>query len=129
MSDNSALPSLAEERYFMSTDAEAAAKWRMVEEYNQKKARLAALENEMRQLGETWSGMARVLKEPDAFGVEKMGQQILAYNRQSKVKIADLTPAQANWDTVVRLLSDYQQTKAEKERLAGNLKSAGVDFV
>lgn len=114
--------------YFVSDDAESAAKWKAVERLRAAKEHLLALETEMAKLGKEWLAFGEALKRPGNFvfaitnDVITLGQHDAGLGRP----LGRLTPADVNWERFFLLLTDYQKTSQEKAELTAKLRDAGL---
>ncbi len=114
--------------YFMSDEAEKAAKWNVVEQFNEAKEHLLALESVMTNLGKQWAAFSEALKEPNIFvfdvtkNVVTLGQSNAGLRRP----LGQLTPGDMNWEKFCALLTDYQETSRKKTELICKLHDAGL---
>jgi hypothetical protein len=111
--------------YFVSEEAEKAAKWDMREEYKRTKARLVTLENELRKIGDAWTGMGKWFKDPLGISFQANAQQITAVKAKSKITVEAIPLEYLNADAIVRLINDLEETRKSKDDLEARLKDIG----
>jgi hypothetical protein len=109
--------------YFVSEEAEQAAKWKMVEELKRDKEHLVVLKKEMKNLGERWIEFARTMQSPDLHAFDVAAQKITVGQWDSRPSrpVAEIRESDTNWDSLARLVSDYQKT-------ANNIKTLQNDL-
>ena len=112
----------------MSTEAEAAAKWKMVEDHKKAKERLVTLEAEFLKLTGDWSGMYRAATQVGTIHFEVRDSQILAFDTRNKEMVGNLTPMHLSWENFKRLTSDLTKTREEKQRLENQIKQLGINL-
>ncbi|MGO9641299.1 MAG: hypothetical protein ACLP1Y_08360 [Candidatus Acidiferrales bacterium] len=109
----------------MTEESEKAANWEMVEQFKHCKAHLATLENEMKNIGESWIAFGRYLQNP-CFRAAVTEQKITIVNELSHAVITTVSINQVSWEALVRLVQDYENTKNEKDSLLSKLRNLGV---
>lgn len=119
--------------YFVSEEAEKAAKWQLVENYNSAKAKLAALDGQLKQAGTTFLDMGRVVKDIHSGIVFKFGKdQITVVNESHSYgqaqTVAEIGLKFLNAESLITLLKDFQDTRRTVEELRANLKNVGLDL-
>ena len=112
--------------YFVSEQAEMAAKWQMVEDYKSASAKLALLLAELKNIGDEWAGIARVLQGPRGFSFEVEGTKLTVKNELTKANIASLHSSRVSWESLTKLIEDYRNTLKTKDELSSRLKQLGV---
>jgi hypothetical protein len=115
--------------YFVTSESEKAAKWDILEQYQDKKSHMATLENQMQKLAEALSKLSFYLRNPHGMEIPyvETDEEIVGRNMLSKVETFRLTKEQFNWENLVALVKDYQGTQREKERLHKQLKAMKID--
>jgi septation ring formation regulator EzrA len=114
--------------YFVSEQEEMAAKWQMVEDYKKITARLVTLQEEMKRVAQEWIELGRVLQSPNGILFDIQKQQITATNKLSNAKVADVRSSRVNWESLTKLVSDYQESLKRKDELGSRLKELGANF-
>ena len=117
---------VAERRYFVTDEQEQAKNWRMLQQRNRIRERVARLEDEMKQFAKSWNILGRLGADPksrtfnfdedEIFVINERGQPIerLPWRHFDKARIEDL-------------LSDLQTCNDELRSTNENLKVLGVD--
>jgi len=98
--------------YFVSEQEEKAAKWEMVEKLRKAKEHLAVLKSAMKDLASLWIEFSRVLQNPD-FNVFLVTEKSITVGKQNanlSRPIAEIGESNVNWESVRRLIADYQET-------------------
>jgi hypothetical protein len=113
------------ERYFMSQEAEMAAKWKMFEDYKELAARLSVLEREANSIGVVINNLAVALMgSPQKIGITREGFVSIPSGpgRQelniSKVDVAGIT----------KLIQEIQETAKQKGELHVKLTQLGMSL-
>jgi hypothetical protein len=117
--------------YFMSDDAEKAAKWNIVEQQREAKEHLLALESEMTTLGEQWLAFGVALKSPGNYVFDITGSTITLgqHNAGLRQPLGWLTSTgYPSWERFSELLTDYQETSKKKADLTAKLREAGFSI-
>ena len=112
----------------MSDEAEKAARYDIIETHESAKRRLATLEHVMAKLGERMANFGDTLKYPSrcVFAVDP-NLDIRVKRDDTQLKItAQLSKEHMEWESMCRLILDYQQTKQEVARLAGRVRGLGL---
>ena len=102
------------ERYFVSEEAEQAAKWKMVEELKRDKEHLIVIKKQMKDLGGLWSEFSHAIQNPDLHTFDVTTQTISVGKRDaqsSRSVVTELRESNVNWELMRRLLKDYQTTR------------------
>ena len=107
----------------MTEEAEQAAKWKMVEELRRDREHLVVLKNQMKTLAERMIEFARAIQSPDLHAFDVGPQEITVGKWDAKPSrpIAQVTQADVNWDSLSRLVADYQKTAANVKQLQSEL--------
>lgn len=111
------------EGYFVSEEAEQAAKWKMVEELRTKKEHLVVLKNELKNLAEKWAEFARVMQSPDlhSFAVAPQKITVGKWGEKPARPIAEIRDSSVQWDSLTKLVTDYQRTEGDVRTLQSQL--------
>ena len=109
--------------YFMSEEAEQAAKWKMVEELKRDKEHLVVLKKQMKDLGKVLADFAYTIQSPDLHAFDVAAQTITVGKWDEKPirPIAELRESAVNWESLTKLLTDYQKTKTDVHGLEKDL--------
>ena len=112
--------------YFMTQEAEDAAKWRMLTEYHQTIERLAALKSELKSLGESLEHFGRGLSNPEFRFV--LDGDLLVGTREGTPDVPQIqTPVSAlDAERVLKLLKNLAETEARSSELHQLLEEAGA---
>jgi hypothetical protein len=112
--------------YFVSDQAEKAAKWEAVEEFRERKQHLLVLQNEMLKIGREWEPFANALKSPKSFYFKVEAENItVLYSQQSSQTTAQIPRTHLDWGTLSKLLSDYQATTERIKELEPQFRDLG----
>jgi hypothetical protein len=113
--------------YFMSDEAEKAAKFEILERHAKAKSRLAALEDQMSQKGQELTRFAETLKSPSQHAFSVVRNLNIAVQRKSQsTKVAELWKQTMDWDALCELIDDYEQTKRDLSELDGRVQALGI---
>jgi uncharacterized protein YlxW (UPF0749 family) len=109
--------------YFVSEEAEQAAKWKMVEELRTKKEHLVVLKSELKNLAETWTEFARAIQSPDLhlFAVDPQKITVGKWGEKLTRPVAEIRDSNVQWDSLAKLVADYQKTADDTKRLQSEL--------
>ncbi len=117
-----------ERGYFMTEEAEKAAKWDAVEQLQKAKARLLALETEMIRIGKELIAFGSSLQNPRAY-VFDVTSDAVTLGKQGGGglgrPLGRLTPDIVDWGNFCSLLNDYDDATKEKAELTARLGEAG----
>lgn len=120
--------------YFVSEEAEQAAKWKIVENYNRAKAKLAVLEGELKEASADLSEMGRNTSRDYLLGSNTFlfsDKQVRIVNENApsgrSANITEISLKYFNADLLVNLLKDFQNTRTEVKELKASLKAAGLE--
>ncbi len=108
--------------YFVSDEAEKAAKWDAFEEYRQAKQRLFALETVMTKLGKSLDGFAYAIQHPKEHKFLVNVEDVTVAKQLQQGAVVHVTKADLDWNAVSNLISDYQTTFARVQELAPNFR-------
>jgi len=110
----------------MTDESEKAAKWEILEQYQQAKSHLATLENRMNKLGTALQEFGRTLSSPHGIGIDIGSEHLTGVNMVSKTKVFQLSKAEITWEGLTGLIADHRKTDIEKQRLYGQFKDMGL---
>src|SRR5438132_1122464 len=96
--------------YFVSDEAEKAAKWDAFEELRQSREHRDALEDIMKKLGKALNGLAYAIQHPKECLFEIDRQDITIAKPPEMGVFAHVVRADFDWESVFKLLTDYKTT-------------------
>ncbi len=114
-------------RYFMNQEAEDAAKWRIVEQYKSAQARLAALESELKKIGDGLVQVGRAFQNVHGTTFAASGS-IDAVNTLSKALVGRIDLAEITADNLTRLIEDLEATRKLKDESEERLHELGLSI-
>lgn len=109
--------------FFLSEEAEQAAKWKMVEELKRDKEHLVVLKKQMKDLGAVLADFAYAIQSPDLHAFDVTAQTITVGKWDAKPTrpIAELRASAIAWESLTKLLTDYQKTMGNVSALQRDL--------
>jgi Txe/YoeB family toxin of Txe-Axe toxin-antitoxin module len=113
--------------YFMSDEVEDAAKWKIVDDYQRCKAKLAALISEADKHASAIRGIAERLN-PTATGQSTYSSQSVPNPYSSGKAIELLVERYPTAERIRQILSDLHATFEQKTELQNRLKDLGLDL-
>jgi hypothetical protein len=114
--------------YFMTKEAEDAAKWNAVEQLQKVKARLLALKTEMSRIGKEWVSFGSAMQHPEDYVFEVTSAAVTLGKSDAGLRrpLGRITPEDAlDWEKFSALLNEYREAMKEEARLSANLHDAG----
>ncbi len=112
----------------MSNGADTTLKWETLERFRKAKEDFLALENRMANIGKVWADFAAAIQRPGDFSFRLGREEIVFAQRSAAAPVAfsHISRSDVDWDSLSKLIADYQATSQEKNELAARLRKAGV---
>ena len=108
--------------YFVSEEAEKAAKWDMLEEYHQTVSHLGVLENEFKKVSNSLGILASAFDKPtDRVEFDVSSTQIGVMTISNKTRLGVIPRGHIEFTSLAKLIEDYQKTVARKRELENDL--------
>jgi hypothetical protein len=109
--------------YFMTSEAEEAAKWRVVKDHQDTKARLAALRAEATKIGDFMRAIGQALRDdPAQINVEQSGSLSMLQQLRSLTMPLETI----NGERVKALVMDIHDTQEKLKQLAEQVQTLGL---
>jgi hypothetical protein len=111
--------------YFMTQEAEMAARWKMFEDYKNLRSKLSVLEREANTLGLYLQRVSTaLLGSPSKVRIER--EKVIGVPVGDKWQEVDISQVDPN--EIMKLLSDIQAVTKQKADLAGKLRELGMSL-
>jgi hypothetical protein len=108
--------------YFVSKEAEDAAKWRMLQEYNEARSNLGNFDNEFKKIGRSLQSLASAYLMVYGVKFTVSDEGIRAVNTSTGAEIANVPKAYLSFETSVKLITDYEETYKRIRELEASLR-------
>ena len=109
----------------MTEEQEDAKNWRMLQQRNQIKGKLARLEDEMKRFAESWKTMERFFSSPSGRSFKVDEKNIHVFNDRGDLGRVPLT--HFNQEKIEDLIADFETSSEELQEANKRLKALGVD--
>jgi hypothetical protein len=114
--------------YFVSDEAEGAAKWKAVENHAKNKQHMVALKTSLSEIGKSLEKFGATIQRLDgAYSIDVGDQAISVGHREHQRMMAHLSRQQMDWDALCRLLSDYSETKRALMESTGAMNDLNIN--
>ena len=113
--------------YFMSKEAEDAAKWKAVELHEENKKHLVELKTALSEIGKEFEDFGGAIRRlDDEYSFEVGSQAISVGHRERQKMMAHLSKQHLDWDAICRLVSDYLKTRQALAESSSTVKGLGA---
>lgn len=109
-------------RYFMSDEAENAAKYQMGENFRKAQAHLAVLEQQFADIGKAWGEAGQIMQSRQRLSVNTSnGGRVIVSDGTTT---ANILKHHVDWESLTKLVLAYRKTQQEVEDLRSALQRA-----